>query len=138
MVSGRPSRRRSPQRPKKIKKGLEELGQAKRLQAEWQWLAEGQQVRPGLQQLQPEDLPPGVSASRGYDHRGHCLIFEHKTLGELGKIVLSNMQDGHMLLQAEIYKGQENEESPLVQKKKDVFGKIVATVNKAFDENFPG
>jgi hypothetical protein len=22
--------------------------------------------------------------------------------------------------------------------KKDVFGKIVATVNKAFDENFPG
>src|SRR5215468_2066350 len=32
----RPSHRRSPQRPKKMKKGLEELGKAKRLQAELQ------------------------------------------------------------------------------------------------------
>jgi hypothetical protein len=133
----RPSHMRSPQRPKKIKKGLEELGQAKRLQAELQWLAEGQRVRPRLKQLRPEDLPPGVRASRGYDHRGHCVIFEHKTLGELGKIVLSKMHDGQMLIQAELHKGQENEESPLVQKKKDVFGKIVATVNNCFNENFP-
>src|SRR5262249_12737517 len=35
------SHMRSSQRPKTIKKGLEALGQAKRLQAEWQWLAEG-------------------------------------------------------------------------------------------------
>jgi hypothetical protein len=101
-------------RPKKIKKGIEELGQEKCLQAEWQWLTEEQRLRPGLQQLRPEDLPPGVRASRGYDHRGHCVIFEHKTLGELGKIVLSNMHDGHMLIQAELYKGQENEESSLI------------------------
>ena len=134
----RPSHMRSPQRPKKIKRGLGELGQAKRLQAEWQWLAEGQQVTPGLKQLRPEDLPPGVRASRGYDHRGHCVTFEHETLGELGKIVLVKIRDGKTLIQAELYKGQENEESPLVQKKKDVFGKIVATVNKTFDENFPG
>jgi hypothetical protein len=39
---------RSPQSPQKIKKGLEELGQAKRLQAELQWIVEGQQLRPGL------------------------------------------------------------------------------------------
>jgi len=134
----RPSHMRSPQRPKKIKKGLEELGQAKRLQAELQWLAEGQRVRPGLQQLRPEDLPPGVRASRGYDHRGHCVTFEHETLGELGKTVLVKIRDGKTLIQAELYKGQENEGSPLVQKKKDVFGKIVATVNKTFDKNFPG
>jgi hypothetical protein len=134
----RPSRRRSAQRPKKIKKGLEDLGQEKRLQAELQWLAEGQRVRAGLKQLRPEDLPPGVKASRGYDHRGHCVTFEHETLGALGKIVLVNIRDGKTLIQAELYKGQENEASPLVQKKKDVFGKIVATVNKAFDENFPG
>ena len=133
-----PPHRLSAQRPKKIKKGLEELGHAKRLQAEWQWLAEGQQGRPGLKQLRPEDLPPGVRASRGYDHRGHCVTFEHETLGELGKIVLSNMHDGQMLIQAELCKGQVNEESPLVQKKKDVFGKIVATVNKTFDENVLG
>ena len=53
-------------------------------------------------------------------------------------IVLVNMRDGQTLIQAELYKGQENEASPLVQKKKNIFGKIVATVNKAFDENFPG
>jgi len=62
-----PPHRRSPQRPKEIRKGLEELGHAKRLQAELQWLAEGQRLRPGLKQLRPEDLPPGVTAARGYD-----------------------------------------------------------------------
>ena len=133
-----PSHTYSSQRPKPIKKGLEELGEAKRLQAELQWMREGQRVRPGLKRLRPEDLPPGVKASRGYDHQGHCLIFEHNTLGELGKIVLTNISAGHTLLQAELYKGQEDMKSPLVQKKKDVFGKIVATVNKTFDENFPG
>src|SRR5690242_8018607 len=70
----RPSHRRSPQRPKPVKKGLEELGAAKRIQAELQWMLEGQRVSPGLQQLRPEDLPPGVRAARGYDHRGPCLI----------------------------------------------------------------
>src|SRR5262249_42091029 len=113
----RPSHRRSPQRPKKIKKGLEALGQAKRLQAELQWLAEGKQVRPGLRQLRPEDLPLGVKASRGYDHRGHCLTFEHNTLGELGKIVLINIREGRMLLQAELYKGPDDMPSPLLEKK---------------------
>jgi len=98
----------SPQSPKQIKKGLGELGEAKRLQAELQWLAEGKRLRPGLKQLRPEDLPSGVTASRGYDHRGHCLIFEHNTLGELGKIVLINIREGRMLLQAELYKGQDN------------------------------
>ena len=130
--------RQYPRSPQQIKTGLKGLGQAKHLQAELQWLAEGQRVRPGLQQLRPEDLPPGVRASRGYDHRGHCVTFEHETLGELGKTVLVKIRDGETLIQAELYKGQENEGSPLVQKKKDVFGKIVATVNKTFDKNFPG
>lgn len=125
------------QKPEQVKKGLENLGQAKRLEAELQWIAEGQRIRPGLRQLRPEDLPAGVKAARGYDHRGQCYVFEHKTLGELGRIVMIKMSEGKMLLQAEIYTGQENIDTPLVQKKKKVFGKIVATVNKAFDENFP-
>ena len=133
-----PPHRRSAPRPKRIKKGLEELGQAKRLQAELQWLAEGQRVSQGLKQLRPEDLPPGVRASRGYDHRGHCLIFEHNTLGELGKIVLIKIHDGKMLIQAELNKGQENEDAPLVQKKKQVFEQVVTMVNKTFDKNFRG
>jgi len=131
------SHTRSSQRPKRIKKGLEELGEAKRLQAELQWLAEGKRLRLGLQQLRPKDLPSGVTASRGYDHRGHCLLFEHTTLGALGKIVLIAMREGRMMIQAELYMGQGNVEAQLVQKKKKVFKKVVATVNKCFNENFP-
>ena len=130
------SHTRSSQRPKTIKKGLEGLGEAKRLQAELQWLAEGQRVRPGLKPLRPEDLPSGVTASRGYDHRGHCLIFAHNTLGALGKIVLINIREGKMLLQAEIYKGPDDMPALLVQKKKHVLEHIVTTVNTRFDENF--
>jgi len=64
-------------------------------------------------------------------------LFEHKTLGELGKIVLIKMSEEKMVLQAELYEGQENMDSPLVQKKKKVFEKIVATVDNCFHEHFP-
>jgi hypothetical protein len=131
------SHTRSSQRPQPIKKGLAERGAAKRLQAELQWMLEGQRVRPGLKRLRPEDLPPGVKASRGYDHRGHCLIFEHNTLGELGKIVLIKIREGKMLLQADLSKGPDDMEASLVQKKQHIFEHIVATVNNRFDENFP-
>lgn len=131
------SHMRSRQSPELIKKGLEELGQAKSLHAEFQWLAEGKRLKPDLKRLRPEDLPHDVTASRGYDHRGHCLNYSHKTLGELGKIVLIKIDDGHMLIQADIYQGQENLNSPLLKKKKDVFEKIVEIVNSRFDENFP-
>ena len=100
-------------------------------------MLEGQRVRPGLKRLQPEDLPPGVKASRGYDHRGQCLIFAHETLGELGKIVLIKIREGKMLLQAEISKGLDDMPALLVQQKKHVFEQIVTTVNNRFDENFP-
>src|SRR5262249_19527271 len=126
-----------PQNTKKIKKGLEKLGQEKHLQEELQRLAEGKLGRPGLQQLRPEDLPSGVTTTRGYDHRGQCYLFEHKTLGELGKIVLIKMSEEKTVLQAELHTGQEHVESPLVQKKKKVFEKIVATIDNCFHENFP-
>jgi hypothetical protein len=132
-----PSHQPAPPDPQQIQQGLAALGQAKRLQAELQWLLEGQRVRPGLKQLRPEDLPPGVTASRGYDHRGHCVLFAHETLGALGKIVLIKMHEGKTLLQAELFKGQDSEDSPLVQKKKQVFAQIVTTVNICCDENSP-
>jgi hypothetical protein len=125
------------QNTKKIQKGLEKLGQAKRLQAESQGMAEGKQIRPGLKQLRPEDLPSGVTTTRGYDHRGQCYLFEHTTLGELGKIVLVKLSEEKTGLQAELYTGQEAIESPLVQKKKEVFEKVVATVDTCLNENFP-
>jgi len=47
------------------------------------------------------------------------------------------MHEGKMLLQAELCKGQDSEESPLVKQKKHIFEQVVATVNNCFDENFP-
>lgn len=123
--------------PQQLKKGLEELGNKKSLQAELQWLVEGKHGRPGLKRLRAEDLPTGVKASRGYDHRGHCYVFEHATLGELGRIVVIKTQEEKTLLQAELFTGQADLESPLVQKKKKIFAQIVTTVNTCFDENFP-
>jgi hypothetical protein len=133
-----PPHRHAQQNPQTIKKGIEALGHAQRLQAEVQWLLEGKRLRPDLKQLRPEDLPPGVTAARGYDHRGHCLVFAHNTLGALGKIVLVNMREGHMVIQAELYTGQGTVASPLLQKKKQVFEHVVATVNACVNENFPG
>lgn len=132
----RKSRKSHSQNTKKTKKGLEELGQAKHLQAELQSMAEGKQIRPGLKQLRLEDFPSGVTASRGYDHRGQCYLFEHQTLGELGKIVLIKMSEEKTVLQAELYKGQEAIDSPLIQKKRKVFERIVATVDNCLNENF--
>ena len=125
------------QNPQQIKKGLEQLGNKKSLQAELQWMLEGKQGRPGLKRLRAEDLPTGVNASRGYDHRGHCYVFAHETLGELGRIVVINLQAGKTVLQAELFTGQAALAAALVQKKKKIFGQIVTTVNTCFDENFP-
>ena len=119
--------------PGKIKKGLEELGRKKHQQAKLQSNAEGWKPRPGLRQLRPEDLPPGVTASSGYDHRGLCYVFEHKKLGELGRIVLSQVREQEMLLQAEIHNGRTKPESATATKKRDIFERVVATVSAAFN-----
>jgi hypothetical protein len=92
--------------PKQIKKGLEKLGKTKHQQAKLQWLAEGVPLRKGLRQLRPEDLPPDVTTSSGYDHRGLCYVFEHKKFGELGRIVLIKLNEQEMLMQAELYQGR--------------------------------
>jgi len=121
-----------PQNPMKIKEGLEKLGQEKRLLAELQWLVEGKQIRPGLKQLRPDDLPSGVIASRGYDHRGHCLALDHHPLGELGKIVLIKISDDQMLMQAELYTGGGNLQDSLVKQKREILEAVVSTVNNCF------
>ena len=97
------------------------------------WLAEGVQLRSNLRQLRPEDLPPDVNASSGYDHRGLCYIFEHKKLGELGRIVLIQVREQEMLMQAELYKGQEKQKSTIAKKKKEIFDKVITTINGCFN-----
>ena len=124
-----------PQSPEKIKKGLEALAQEKHLLTELQCLAEGKSIKPGLKPLRSEDLPSGVTASRGYDHRGHCLIFHHTLLGELGKIVLITVRDDQLLLQAELCSGQGNLQDPLIKQKRKIFDAIVSTVNNRFEQD---
>jgi hypothetical protein len=119
--------------PGNIKKGLKELGRRKHQQTKSQWIAEGWQPRPGLRQLRPEDLPPDVTASSGYDHRGLCYIFEHQKFGELGRLVLSQVRESEMLMHAELYKGNEKPESTAAKKKKEIFEKVVATISACFD-----
>jgi hypothetical protein len=121
--------------PGKIKKGLEQLGNARLLEDELRWIAEGQQIRPGLKQLRPDDLPRDVTASRGYDHRGLCYVFEHKKYGELGRIVMIKAGEQKMLMQADLYLGQEKQESIIAKKKKEIFEKVVTTVNAGFNCN---
>lgn len=122
--------------PKKIKKELEQLGNARLLEDELRWIAEGQQIRPGLKQLRPDDLPRDVTASRGYDHRGLCYVFEHKKYGELGRIVLIKVGEQEMLMQADLYIGQEMQASTIAKKKKEIFEKVFTTVSACFNCNY--
>jgi len=83
-------------------------------------------------------LPPDVTASSGYDHRGQCIVFEHKTLGELGRIVLVNKGEKNTLLQSDLRTEGESMESLRVKKKRQVFEELLTIVHACFDENFPG
>lgn len=85
----------------------------------------------------PVGLPPDVSAASGYDHRVDCFQFEHKRLGELGRIVLIQVSEQEMLLQAELYQGRDKPESPTAKKRKAVFEQVVAIVNAGFKGQFP-
>ncbi len=125
-----------PPDPRKMQQGLTKLGKAKRREDQLQWLAEGRPRRPGLRPLRPQDLPPDVTAASGYDHRGHCYLFSHKQLGELGRIVLIQVREQEMLMQAELYQGQDKPESPVAKKRKALFEQVVATVNAAFGRTF--
>ena len=57
-----------------------------------------------LNRLRPDDLPCGVVAKRSYDHRGHSIAFDHETLGDLGRIVLIDLEGDRFKLKAELYK----------------------------------
>ena len=85
--------------------------------------------------MHPDDLPPDVTASRGYDHRGLCYVFEHKKYGELGRIVLIKVREQEMLMQADLCIGQEKQESIIAKMKKELFEKVATTVNAGFNCN---
>jgi hypothetical protein len=120
-----------------VKRGLEKLGYSKRLAAELMAVAEGKPIRRGRKRLRPEDLPPGVEAVMGYDHRGHCVTITHETLGELGRIVTTDLPDKETLIRSELCLGQESLDSPRIKEKQRLFGEVVAIVTRGLEGKFP-
>ena len=102
--------------------GLEALGKK---HSELEDLPEFASQRASLKRLRPDDLPQGVIARRGYDHRGRCYAFEHDTLGDLGKIILIDLH-GNTLLEAELHTGN----SGVLPEKKQLFEEIIAIVEE--------
>ncbi len=109
------------QRTQSINKGLEALGRKQQQLEGFPW--DGNEIS-GLSRLNPDNLPKGVLARKGYDHRGHCIAFEHKTLGDLGKIILIDIGEGETRMDAELSK----ENPGALDEKQKVLEEIVSTV----------
>lgn len=75
--------------------------------------------------MRPEDLPNGVTAKHGYDHRGRCLAFEHSTLGEIGQIILIDVGHGQIRIEAELSKS----DSKYLNKKKALLKEIISIIS---------
>ncbi len=120
-----------------VKQGLEQLGHVKRAEQERQFLEEGAPpLRPGLRQLRPDDLPKGVTASVGYDHRGPCYEFDHMSVGKLGRVIVIPQGNQQSLLQAEIYYGTDFPNTPTSKKREKLLNQVVEAINDCFYENF--
>lgn len=101
-----------------VNQGLEALGKQQQRTEK-----STSQNLPGLFPLTPDDLPDDVIAKPSYDHRGHCIAFAHETLGELGKIVLSEV-GVETLMEAELSK----EKAEHLGKKQKVMEEIIAVI----------
>ncbi len=111
------------QRTEATNTGLEALGKRKQIKDE---LLNHISENPRLARLEPEDLPTGVVARTGYDHRGYCLAFEHETLGEIGKIVLVNLQSDLIKLEADLSKSNPE----VLGEKQKLLEEIISLVEK--------
>ncbi|MFM2666624.1 hypothetical protein AAFX24_17470 [Vibrio mediterranei] len=80
--------------------------------------------------LTPQDLPYGVKARDSYDHRGHCMMFEHETIGVIGKVVLVDEGSTCRVL-AELSK----EDMALFDAKKSVLEDIITIIERAMNRN---
>jgi hypothetical protein len=78
-------------------------------------------------------LSEGPSIILGKSYR---MLLQQKQ-ADPGRTVLIQVREPEMLMQAELYQGQEKQESTTAKKKKEIFEKVVATVNAGFDWNFP-
>ena len=63
------------------------------------------EARPLPQQMHPSDLPAGVQARGGVHPAGRCIIFDHVTLGELGRVIVVATGPDEIRLDAEVCAG---------------------------------
>lgn len=110
-------------------KRLEELGKQQHELQQLIYDAFGIRPKPGMKRLTPDDLPNGVVAKNGYDHRGRCVAFEHHTLGDIGKIVFTSIEGDKLLMEAEVSRDENLEE------KKKILETIFATISTAMNSN---
>lgn len=104
--------------------GLEALGHSQPLMDDPDWRpSESARQR----RLSPSDLPTGVTAQRSYDHRGYCIAFHHKTLGDIGKLILSDTRQDNLQMEVELCVANT---SKLEQKKK-VLHDIISVIGPA-------
>ena len=89
-------------------------------------------IRPNLKQLRPEDLPVGVVASTGYDHRGRCITFEHDKYGDLGRIILIETENKEMKMNAEFCESVMSAESKM--KKREIFQEVVRVIHEGLSQ----
>jgi hypothetical protein len=120
-----------------IEQGLEALGKDYYARFKQESMQLGYFPKPGFSPLRPEELPHGVTASPGYDHRGVALVFRHTTLGELGRIVLIGLPEGKTLLQSDVYLGPDRGVGREAEERKQLFLEVVAIVEQCFQRNFP-
>lgn len=80
--------------------------------------------------LTQDELPSGVTAKVSYDHRGHCMVYQHDTLGMIGKIVLI---DGFLpQIAAELSK----EQSEYFDIKKELMDQIITAIELDLTSQF--
>lgn len=78
-----------------------------------------------LKQMNPEDLPRGVTTRRGFSEYGPCYEFEHNVLGHLGRIILIPISENQMELRSEM-----KEQDKCNVLKEGFFKEIVGTISK--------
>lgn len=84
--------------------------------------------------LKPEDMPPGVTVSLGYDDRGRCYLFDHFRYGHLGKLIVIDLFP-NTLLNAEIVNRREYESQFDYDERETIFNKAIMTISDAVNKS---
>lgn len=72
--------------------------------------------------LTQDELPNGVTAMLSYDHRGHCMMYQHDSFGIIGKVVLV---DGFL---PQVLAELSQEQSEYFDIKKELMDQIITAI----------